>query len=272
MENKSLLVVISDTHIGSSTALATPEFKAHNRYYLEEQTIQANRLQRWLWDCWTDFWGYVKELQGKGKHARRLIVVHCGDVIDGVHNGSTQLMPEIVDQVRLAIDILQPIANRANAFFGIYGTGAHAGTDNVYESQIYDALGAQAYGHQLTLDIDGYLHSFQHHGRAGGRPWTSSAAGIASEVMIDYAQRGQKPPNFIWTGHLHRVDDSGAKFQETRAISLPSWQLKSSFSWKVAGNSIRSDIGGAIVLDGHIIDNSHLRYMGQVDERSVIKV
>jgi len=268
----SILVVISDTHIGGSTALATPEYTVHNRYDLEAQTIHANRLQSWLWECWSDFWSYVKELQGKGKHARRLIVVHCGDVIDGVHNGSTQLMPEIGDQMQLALDILQPIAGRANAFFGIYGTGAHAGNENVYESQIYTELGAQAYGHQLTLDIDGYLHSFQHHGRSGGRPWTSSAAGLAAEVMLDYAQRGQKPPNFIWTGHTHRCDDSGMKFQETRAISLPSWQLKSSFSWKVAGNSVRSDIGGAIVLDGHIIDGSRLRYMGQADERSTIKV
>jgi hypothetical protein len=272
LENKSLLVIISDTHIGGSTALATPEYGVHNRYDLEAQTMRANRLQSWLWECWVDFWNYVYELQGKGKKARRLIVVHCGDVIDGVHNGSTQLMPEIADQMQLALDILQPVASRANAFFGIYGTGAHAGNDNVYEAQLYTELGAQAYGHQLTLDIDGYIHSFQHHGRSGARPWTSSAAGLASEVMIDYAQRGQKPPNFIWTGHLHRVDDSGVKFKETRAISLPSWQLKSSFSWKVAGNSIRSDIGGFIVLDGHIIDNSHARYVGQADERDIIKV
>jgi len=40
----------------------------------------------------------------------------------------------------------------------------------------------------------------------------------------------------------------------------------------VAGNSVRSDIGGAIVLDGHIIDGSRLRYMGQADERKAIIV
>lgn len=268
----SILVIISDTQIGSSTALATPEFTVHNRYDLEAQTTQANRLQRWLWECWEDFWQYVKQLQGKGKNARRLIVVHCGDVIDGVHHGSTQIMPEIADQIKLALDILQPIAGRANAFFGIYGTNAHSGIDSVNESQIYESLGVQAYGHQLTLEIDGYLHSFQHHGRAGARPWTSSAAGVAAEVMLDYAQRGKKPPNFVWTGHNHRIDDSGTKFQDTRAISLPSWQLKNSYAWKVAGNSIRSDIGGAIVLDGHIVDSSHMRYMGQADERSTIKV
>ena len=61
----SLLVIISDTHIGGSTALATPEYTVHNRYDLEAQTIHANRLQSWLWECWSDFWSYVKELQGK---------------------------------------------------------------------------------------------------------------------------------------------------------------------------------------------------------------
>lgn len=268
----SILVVISDTQIGSSTALATPTFQVHNRYDLEVQETSANRLQHWLWECWLDFWDYVKQLQGKGKNARRLIVVHCGDVIDGVHHGSTQLMPEVADQMKLALDILQPIAGRANAFFGIFGTNAHSGMDSVNEAQIYEALSAQAYGHQLTLEIDGYQHSFQHHGRAGGRPWTSSATGVAAEVMLDYAQRGQPPPHFIWTGHNHRIDDSGTKFQNTRAISLPSWQLKNSYAWKVAGNTIRSDIGGFIVLDGHIIDSSRARYMGQADERKPIVV
>lgn len=268
----SLLVIISDTHIGSSTALATPEFIVYNRHSLEEQVVHANSLQRWLWECWLDFWSYVYELQGKGKNAKRLIVVHCGDVIDGIYNGNAQQMSEVADQVKLATDILQPIVNRANAFFGVYGTGIHAGAGNVSEAEIYERLGAQDYGHQLTLEVDGYIHSFHHHGRAGARPWTSSAAGLASEVMIDYAQRGQKPPNFIWTGHKHIVDDSGMKFQETRAISLPSWQLKSSYGWKVAGNTVRSDIGGLIVLDGYIVDSSHARYMGQADEGSKITV
>lgn len=262
----SILVVIGDTQIGSTVAVATPEYNVHTRYDLELQRVKANKLQNWLWDCWQDYWTYVFSLTKK----KRLIVVHCGDLIDGVHHHSTQVMPEITDQVAMALEIFEPIVKRASAFFGIFGTGAHAGIDNVNEAQIYQALGAKEYGHQLTLEVDGYLHAFQHHGRAGGRPWTSSSAGLAAEVMIDYAQRGEKPPHFVWTGHNHRIDDSGMKFPETRAISIPSWQLKNSFGWKVAGNTVRSDIGGFIVIDGHIVDGSKSRYMGQPDQRKAI--
>lgn len=263
----SVLAVISDTHIGSSTALATPEFEVHTRYALEAQRTRANLLQNWIYNCWLDFWDYVRQIQG---NKRRLVVVHLGDVIDGNHHSSTQLMPEIADQTQMALELLEPVAHRANTFFGIFGTGAHAGQDNAHEALIYKQLSAQAFGHTLTLSIDGHTHHFVHHGRAGGRPWTSSAAGMAAEIALDFAQRGENPPEFIWSGHNHRCDDSGMKVAGTRAISMPAWQLKTSHGWKVAGSTVRSDIGGMIVIDGHILDNSKARYRGQPDERKVI--
>jgi len=51
---------------------------------------------------------------------------------------------------------------------------------------------------------------------------------------------------------------------------MPSWQLKTSYAHRVS-TSVRSDIGGMIVVDG-ILDASKARYKGQADERTVIKV
>lgn len=266
----NLLVIISDTHIGSNTAISPSKFTIHNRDTLEAQVLQANRLQAWVLSCWTDFWDYVYLLRGKGRKAKKLIVVHCGDVIDGNHHGSMQLVQEVSDQIAIARELLEPIVFKADKFFGILGTGAHAGQDNSDEIALYKSLGIQ-YGQQFTIDIDGVIHDFAHHGRAGRRAWTSSAANIATEVMIDYASCGMKPPNFIWRGHNHLIDDSGCKLKGTRAISLPSWQLKTSYGWRACGNTIRSDIGGMIVLDG-VLDDSHSRYVGQPDERKIIKI
>jgi hypothetical protein len=67
------------------------------------------------------------------------------------------------------------------------------------------------------------------------------------------------------------IDDSGNKLPGTRAISLPSWQLKTSFGWRAAGNTVRSDIGGYIVVDG-LLDDSKSRYKGQPDQRKIIVV
>lgn len=268
----SILVVISDTHIGSNTALAPLEFEVHNRNTLEAQTTQANRLQRWLHECWQDFWEYVRFKQGNGRKAKRLIVVHLGDVIDGSHHGTTQIVQEVNDQVVMAMELLEPIRNRANTFIGILGTAAsHAGQDHVTESQIYQALGADYIEQNLTLDIDGTLVDLAHHGRAGTRPWTTAAANLGVEVMLDYAQAGQTLPNYIFRGHRHIFDDSGAKFENTRVIQCPSWQLKTTYAHRVSANTTRSDIGGVIVDDG-VLDLSKSRYKGQPDARKVVRI
>lgn len=266
----NVLVIISDTHIGSNTALSPKSFTIHNRDTLEEQILQANRLQEWILSCWDDFWKYVYKLRGNGVKAKKLIVVHCGDIIDGNHHNSMQLVQEVSDQITIARELFEPVVNKADKFFGILGTGAHAGQDNSDEIGLYKLLGIE-YGQQITLDLDGVTHDFAHHGRAGRRPWTSAAANIAAEVMVDYASSGMKPPNYIWRGHNHLIDDSGFKLSGTRSIALPSWQLKTSFGWRTSVNTSRSDIGGMIVVNGKI-DDSHSRYKGQPDERKVIKI
>jgi hypothetical protein len=264
----TVLAIISDTHVGSSTALAPLEFSVHNRSDFETQVTQANKLQRWIYECWTDYWDHVFKLAKK----KRLIVVHVGDLVDGVHHGSLQVMNEVEDQAEAFVDLMLPILKRADGFYGVLGTGpSHAGQDNTTEAQLYRDLGAIEFGQTLTLDIDGTIHDFAHHGRAGARPWTSSAANLATEVIMDYAAQGLPMPNYIWRGHNHRIDDSGSKLPGTRAISLPSWQLKTSYGWRVSANTTRSDIGGYIVVDG-LLDDSKSRYKGQPDQRRILIV
>jgi len=264
----TVLAIISDSHVGSSTALAPLEFNVHSRNDFEVQVTKANKLQRWLYECWTDYWDHVFKLAKK----KRLIVVHCGDLVDGVHHGSLQVMNEVEDQAEAFLELMLPIVAKADGFYGILGTGpSHAGMDNSTEAQLYRELGATEFGQNLTLDVDGVIHDFAHHGRAGTRPWTSYAANLATEVVYDYASQGLPIPNFIWRGHRHVIDDSGNKLPGTRAISLPSWQLKTSFGWRAAGNTVRSDIGGYIVVDG-LLDDSKSRYKGQPDQRKIIVV
>lgn len=270
--SSSILAVISDTHIGSNTSVSPLRFEVHNRNTLETQATEANRLQRWLFDCWTDYWDYVEFLRGKGKKRKRLIVVHLGDVIDGNHHGSTQIVQEVADQVKMAIDLLEPVRMKASCFVGILGTmPSHAGMDHVTEAQVYKELGADHIEQTLTLDVDGVLVDVAHHGRVGTRPWTSGAAALGVEVMIDYATQKKDLPHFIMRGDRHRFDDSGAKFESTRVIQCPSWQLKTSYGWRVSSNTTRSDIGGVILNDGQL-DLSKSRYKGQPDARKVVKV
>ena len=261
----TILVVLSDTHIGSSTAVSPLHYTVHNRSSYEAQTMEANRLQKWLYANWIDFYDYVKSKARK----HRIIVAHLGDVIDYNHHGSTQLVQEVGDQVEMAKTLLMPYRDIADKFIGILGTAAHAGADHATEVSLYQELKADFIEQQMTIDIDGVRVDLAHHGRAGFRPWSSSAANLASEIMLDYAQSGLPLPNYIFRGHLHVMDDSGSKFENTRLIQCPSWQLRTTYANRVAGNTRRSDIGAVLLNDGKL-DLSHSRYKGQPDGRRVV--
>ena len=261
----TILVVLSDTHIGSSTAVSPLRYTIHSRSKNEAQPTEANKLQKWLYANWIDFYDYVKSKARK----HRIIVAHLGDVIDYNHHGSTQLVQEVGDQVEMAKTLLMPYRDIADKFIGILGTAVHAGTDHAVEADLYRQLGADFIEQQMTIDIDGVRVDLAHHGRAGFRPWSSSAANLASEIMLDYAQSGLPLPNYIFRGHLHVMDDSGSKFENTRLIQCPSWQLRTTYANRVAGNTRRSDIGAVLLNDGKL-DLSHSRYKGQPDGRRVV--
>ena len=272
MTAKTITAIIGDLHIGGNTAIAPPTYTVHHLHPKESQTLKQNELQAWLWRNWLDYWDYVRELAGGRRRKHRLVILCLGDVLEGVHHNSTQLMQEIPDQTNLAKEILQPIRDMADAFYGIQGTGTHAGLNGSEEKEVYQAIDATDYGQQLTLEIDGIVHDLAHHpGGASAKQWTSRAASIAAEVALDYAQVGMKPPDYVWRGHNHVIDDSGLRLPNIRTIFTPSWQLKTEFGYKVSSNKIRSDIGG-FVMDGDRLDDSRCRYTGQPDGRKVIKV
>lgn len=270
MDKKSIMAIIGDLHIGGNTALATPEFEIHVRNQKETQLIKANVLQLWLWDCWQDYWNYVFDLAGGEKRQHKVIVVLLGDILEGIHNNSPQLMQEPNDQFKLAIEILTQQLDKVDESYGVVGTQTHGGLAGVNEAELYSSLGVN-YDYRMTLEVDGLVHDFAHHGRAGRRPWTSSATGFVTEVMVDYAVSGRPPPNYIWRAHNHLIDDSGLKIPNTRMISIPSWQLKTDFGHRVSPATMRSDIGG-FIMDGRRLDYSRARYYGQPDGITIRKV
>jgi hypothetical protein len=271
---KTITVVIGDLHAGGSTAIATPEYTIHTGRKDETTVQRANKAQDWLFSCWLDFWDYVKVLAGiRGKSRQhRLITVFLGEFVDNIHHASIQCIHEIGDQENLALEIMRPVADMSDGgFFVTPGTEAHAGAAGGIDFGLADQLGAAVCDWQLALDIDGIVMDFAHHGVASASDWTSSAARIASTVILDYAMRGQKLPRYIFRGHRHVIDDSGEKLPTTRAICTPSWQLRTAFGYKVSSMKRRADIGG-IIVDGDRIDFSRARYSAPISERRIIKV
>lgn len=260
----TIVAVISDTHVGSTTALAPPRFTIHTGRKGETQTTIYNQYQQWIFSCWKDYWTYVLNKAGiRGKsRSKRLIVVHLGDVVDGHHHNSPQVMNEIEDQIDAACDILRPIYNLADQGYVTYGTPAHNGGSSEHEMTIGQELGINHDYEFAPLNIDGVTFDLAHHGRAGRRDWNSAAAGLASEVALDYIKAGKTPPMYVLRGHNHLVDDSGHKLSYIRAISLPSWQLRTAYGHKVSSNQKWVDIGGLVfdTSEPDMVDFKKVRY------------
>src|SRR3972149_8413370 len=104
---KTITAIIGDLHIGGNTAIAPPEFEIYHQDEEKKQVLRHSIMQRWLWDNWLDYWRYVWQLVGGSPRKHRLVVVCMGDVIEGIHHGSTQLMQEKKDQIHLATSILK---------------------------------------------------------------------------------------------------------------------------------------------------------------------
>lgn len=267
----TVVAIISDTHIGSHTALSTLTFTND-----DGQETKSSRAQEWIYNAWMDYWNYVKTLAGVVGNSRksRIVMIHLGDIIDGAHHNGTQFLPNVKDQETMACELLLPIANLADGgLFICRGTEAHAGDAAQSEVRIAQELGAKACEWSLVLNIDGIIIDCAHHGRVGRRDWTSSAANMAVEIAMDYQRNGEHCPRYVFRGHNHLIDDSGEKLANIRAICLPSWQLRTAFGYRVSPNR-RSDIGGLVMNTDNpeYIDFNRARYKAAPGQRRIIKV
>ncbi|KKK55381.1 hypothetical protein LCGC14_3075130, partial [marine sediment metagenome] len=80
-----------------------------------------------------------------GTRGEDFILVHNGDIIDGIHHKSTtQISHNINDQKNLALEMLSPIVSlpHCKGYYQIRGTEAHAGQAQEYEENIAQQLGA----------------------------------------------------------------------------------------------------------------------------------
>jgi len=218
-------------------------------------------------------WEYVKFLAGvRGKHrTHRIVTIHCGDIVEGVHHEMVQMLTNPQDQIDMASEILTQIANLSDGgVYATHGTPTHAGAIYGAESAVANRCGFRALDSEIHLDIDGVIVWAFHHGAAGKRDWSSASARVATEARL-YAQDLKEPtPHYVFSGHHHIIDDSGIKLK-TRALTCPSWQLKTTFGHKVASGR-RSDIGGLIILPGGQLDESRARYEAAPDQPKLRKV
>jgi hypothetical protein len=257
------LIVVSDTHCGCRLALYNPDdpVKLDDGGYYKPSEFQVQ-----MWRMWREFWDeWVPTVTRDEPYD----LVHNGDVIDGVHHGSTtQISHNISDQRRIAIAALLPEIEKCRAkggrYFHIRGTGAHVGQSSIYENEVAEMLKAvpnddgQFARYDLWKrvgDQDGPLvHLLHHIGTTGSAAYEATAVNKElTESYVEAGRWGRKPPDYIVRSHRHR--SIAVEFNSGRgyaaAIVTPAWQGKTPFAWKIPGARIAEpQFGGILIRQG----------------------
>src|SRR5690554_3562020 len=79
------VVCVSDLHCGSTVAVCPPTL------HLDDGgEYHASDAQRWLWQLWREFWERVE--RERDRDDADLYVVYNGDLVDGDHHNTPQIM------------------------------------------------------------------------------------------------------------------------------------------------------------------------------------
>ena len=222
-----------------------------------------NRMQRVMWDWWKEFWDAWVPMVTRGEPWD--LVVN-GDIVDGVHHGSTtQFTHNHNDQRNLAIEVLaKPVEqchNSGGRLFGIRGTECHVGQSGENEEAIYKTLGAvkNEDGQYARFELwkrvgDGLVHFLHHIGTTGSSAHESSA--VNAELIAEFteaARWGEEPPQIVVRSHRHRNIEVRIPTAHGFATSTvtPAWQLKTPFGFKIAGMRLAPpQVGGILIRHG----------------------
>lgn len=254
-----VLAISSDHHCGSTVALCPPTIGLD-----DGGEYAASKAQRWLWQSWLAFNARVAAV--REEHKAELYTVFNGDLVDGNHHGTTQILsgnPAV--QAAVVNAVMRPVLDlNPDRMWFIRGTDAHVGQSGTAEERIASGLSKDkrpvvrdeardtASHWHVKLDVQGVRFDFAHHGRVGTRPWTKPnvTANLAAEIFYDHAATGQPHPHLAVRSHMHQWVDTHDQ-HPTRVVQLAAWQLATSFIHRIAPGKL-ADVGGLIcvVKDG----------------------
>jgi hypothetical protein len=209
-----------------------------------------SKAQRWIWRCWQDYWQYIDNLERS-----RLYVVINGDVIEGLHHNTTQLVSHNEStQLDMALRVLEPVAQLADHLFIVRGTEAHTGPSAQWEERIAldlgaarDTVGLTASWWHLPLEVEGVAFDIGHHPQTNSRrPWTmdQAAARQAAITWAEYHDMDQRPPDVVIRSHVHQY--ARGYRGDTFGVFCPPWQITTAFGRRLGTGRRIEPIGGLV--------------------------
>jgi len=247
----TIVAHVSDLHVNSSVALMPLEVCRS-----DGQIVSASETQKQLWKYWVDFWEKTKRI--KEKLNAKVIGVINGDWGDMNSHSGFQLVegfnPDIV--IGMMVDTVAPMRRVCDEIVVIRGTEAHTGGAGWLENRAAKEIGAVKNDNDRTwswyiweAEVDGVRMSSSHHpGTNSARPWTAGneANRRAAMDVYNYAGMDWFPQLTLW-GHYHHDADSHDT-HKIRAIYNRSWQVKTSFAFRIGMATQADEIGGLWVV------------------------
>lgn len=247
---------VSDVHAGSTVALCPSRIGLDDGGFYE-----ASKAQRWLWQCWRDYWKRVDAV--RTELGADLYVVINGDLTEGDHHGTTQILSGNPTAQAAVVDACMkvPLALNPERIWIIRGTEAHVGPSACYEERVAKGLakdgravvqceetGTASHWH-ARIDVQGVRIDIAHHGSVGSRAWTKGNVvnNLAADLFYNHAESGTPHPHFALRAHMHQFADTGT-VHPVRVLQSGAWQLKTAFTHRIDTRGKLAEIGGYIIV------------------------
>lgn len=255
-----VIAVTSDTHCRSTVGLISPKGVVLD----DAGTYRPSKAQRWLWDRWLKGWQMVERLMDK--HKAGLYWINNGDLVDGDHHGTYQIVSKNpIAEREIVRDVLDvPLGLGPESIFIVRGTESHVGGGASSEESIARALSddwpvemceeTQTYSWwHLMMEEEGVFIDALHHGRTGYRPWTHVNATLllAAQITMERFENGERVPDLAIRSHFHTHTDS-YDAHPCRVIQTPAFQLGTAYVKRRVPEKL-ADVGmiAIVVDDGH---------------------
>lgn len=266
-ETLNNLVVLSDTHCGCRLGLCPIDGVPLD----DGGTYMPSPFQKKLYQMWRVFWDEFVPEATKGEPFG---VVVNGDMVDGVHHGSTtQISHNLMDQAEVAYRMFAPIVDLCGGrFWMVRGTEAHVSQSAREEEVLGKRLGARPNtdGQYARWDLwkkigerDRLVHFLHHIGTTGSQAYESTA--VTKELVesfVEAARWRRSPPDMIVRSHRHRYiettvatgsgGDGEWETSKATAVVTPCFQGKTPFTFKIPGARLSTpQIGGIVIREAH---------------------
>ena len=254
------VIVVSDLHCGCRLGLCPPE----DRKLDQGGWYRPSPLQLKLWQWWSEFWDAWVPLVTRGEP---YAIVVNGDTTNGRHHkGVTNISESLVDQKRIAKDVIRQRIDHPNCkqLYMVRGTEAHVGLGGENEEALAEDLGAvknpdgDYAPFELWLRVGGptgaLVHIMHHIGTTGTSAYETTALQKEfTESCSEAGKWGNPAPDIVVRAHRHRHAKTQVPTVNGDGICVvtPGWQLKTPFVFRIPGGRVTTpQCGGILIRQG----------------------